>query len=86
MTDDDYVECHRCRERVRFLPGVVGPERFIHVRTASHICAPICKHCGAPASNRIGNTTVGGDGMMTFRTSHFECDDCATKKLRIHHA
>jgi len=57
------------------------------VRTSSHICAPICsiEGCGQPATERVGNVSVNGDGTTGFRGRTYLCDVHAQGSLRIHH-
>lgn len=77
------IRCHRCAEPVYFVDGIVGPDRWHHVRTQSPVCAPRCQHCGAPADVKIGASSLDGGGMPCFVLHHWECGPCAQKQLRI---
>jgi hypothetical protein len=68
------INCSRCYEPVYFADGLRGPERWKHVATDSHICAPSCKHCQQPATNKI---------FEYGRFSHWECNACAAGVMRI---
>ena len=81
----DQVTCPRCRQPLAFVEGVVGPSRWRHTATDQVFCDPRCRHCGQPASIRVGHASVDGAGDPTFVLSHWECVTCAKRELRIEH-
>jgi hypothetical protein len=85
---EDIVNCDRCGERVRFIDGIRGPERWLHVRTEDHQCHPLCAKCGGDGRYQIGRWDVDGGQVPVFHRDHWECAECAKKNpdLRIEHA
>jgi hypothetical protein len=68
------TRCPRCYEPVYFVDGLRGQERWKHVATGSHVCAPTCKACGQPARHKV---------LKYGQFSHWECEICSSKVLRI---
>jgi hypothetical protein len=75
--------CHRCGEGVYFVEGVVGPDRWRHVRTHQSRCAPICTTCSAPATVQIGHDASAGDGTFGFRRLEWRCAAHSHGQLHI---
>jgi hypothetical protein len=76
--------CHQCYEGVYHVPGVSGPQRWLHVRTGSWICDPRCQTCGKRGEVKIGTYEMVS-GFLTFVHSHWECGACSLQTLRIEH-
>ncbi len=82
---DTLATCPHCYESVRFVEGLRGPQRWVHVRTGDWQCHPVCKHCGQSGTVKIGHYDLDGGQMPMFRYSHHECNDCCKGALRIEH-
>lgn len=75
--------CPQCGEGLFYVEGIRGPERWKHTRTGDWRCAPVCRDCGQPGTERIGHETVGGDGFLTFISKFWLCVTCARRRLFI---
>lgn len=82
---ENLAQCPRCCETLRFVEGLTGPQRWVHVRTGDWQCDPRCKHCGKPGIVKIGRWDMDGGLMPIFRYSHHECADCCKQTFRVEH-
>lgn len=75
--------CSHCGEGVYYVPGIVGPQRWRHVRTDDWRCAPVCGRCGEPATHRIGGDNLDGGQVPGFVTKDWRCSGCLRGQLLI---